>query len=218
MRCARSFAPRCQLPLGMLYFTGNCMNRVSIVLHRSWCQTRRTRRAAPRSSPRASTKTIHSVGGCDTSAIRIHTIAQLNLATPAPFSRGRYDGGSHDSRPLGLQSSLDLVDKLGTFEGVLGFSQGGAMAAQVADIVGARWALLFSPVYVPGRPARCSCPTLLAFDSNDEVHAATKKLVLELPHDGLTQVEHSEGHRLPVAGEWWNGVTAFFEQHGHEYS
>ena len=60
---------------------------------------------------------------------------------PAQFAAGldeddsfgwwTYEGDGHDSQPLGLQKSLDLVHKLGSFEGVLGFSQGGAMAAQV---------------------------------------------------------------------------------------
>ena len=147
-----------------------------------------------------------------------HPRFQSNVRQPTP-TRGRYDGDSHHSRPIGLQLSLDLVSKLGTFEGVLGFSQGGAMAAQVADDVGARWALLFSPVYVPASPARCSCPTLLAFDLKDEVHEATERLVSELPRDSLTQVEHTEGHRLPVGGDWWNNIANFLEeQHGHEAS
>ena len=94
-----------------------------------------------------------------------------------------------------------------------GFSQGGAMAAQVADDLGARWALLFSPVYAPGHPARCSCPTLLVRDPMDEVDRATCRLVSELPPASLRQLEHAEGHRLPAAGKWWSAVANFLEEH-----
>ena len=124
----------------------------------------------------------------------------------------KHEEDSHDARPVGLNASLEFVRGLGPVVGVLGFSQGGAMAAQVADEVGARWALLFSPVYVPQRPARCSCPTLLAFDRADEVHSATTRLLGELPRETLRQLEHGEGHRLPVGGVWWDGVAAFLEE------
>ena len=85
---------------------------------------------------------------------------------------------------------------------MLGFSQGGAVAAQLADDVGARWALLFSPVYVPRRPARCSCPTLLAFDRDDEVRGATAISVADHPrlHAALREnekVEHYESASGP---------------------
>merc|ERR1712151_1481184 len=61
-----------------------------------------------------------------------------------------YDGDSHDCAPLGLDKSLEYIKTLRRFDGVVGFSQGGAMAAQVANSVHAKWALLFSPVYAPG--------------------------------------------------------------------
>ena len=43
------------------------------------------------------------------------------------------------------------------------------MAMQIADAIGARWAMFFSPIYVAQLPARCTCPTLVAFDRADSV-------------------------------------------------
>ena len=65
----------------------------------------------------------------------------------------------------------------------------------------------------PARPARCSCPTLLAYDPTDEVRAATLRLEAELPNATLTKLQHAEGHRLPVAGAWYEGVEAFLREH-----
>jgi hypothetical protein len=90
------------------------------------------------------------------------------------------------------------------------------MVWQVADDLGAGWAVLFSPVYVPSRPARCSCPTLLAYDLQDEVHGATTRLVAQLPDANLTKLRHHEGHRLPVAGAWWEAVSAFLHEHSRD--
>jgi hypothetical protein len=59
-------------------------------------------------------------------------------------------------------------------------TQGGAMAAQVADRLGARWSMLFSPIYAPLHPASCSGPTLVAFDRADPVMPATRKLLEQL--------------------------------------
>ena len=123
------------------------------------------------------------------------------------------EDAGHDTTAIGLEESLKLVRTFSPAAGVVGFSQGGAMAAQVADELGAKWALLFSPVFVPAHPARCSCPTLLAYDPVDEVDAATRRLVSELPARTLKRLEHGEGHRLPVAGTWYDAVAAFLDAH-----
>merc|ERR1711953_1590361 len=75
-----------------------------------------------------------------------------------------YDGESHDSAPIGLEKSIEHLKSLQPIVGVIGFSQGGAMAAQVANILQAKWALLFSPVYIPGHQAKCDVPTMVALD------------------------------------------------------
>ena len=87
------------------------------------------------------------------------------------------------------------------------------MAAQVARSVGASWALLFSPVYIPGHPAQCDCPTLVAYDSADEVVAATRRLLAELPL-AHHEVRHDYGHRLPpaAASSWWRTIALFLQQ------
>ena len=117
----------------------------------------------------------------------------------------------HDGEAIGLDTSLEFLQSLGTFSGVVGFSQGGAVAAQVASAVESQWAVLFSPVYVPGHIAQCDCPTLVAFDPRDSVVGdATKKLVAELRED-VVQVEHSVGHQLPAEVEWYAPVVRFLE-------
>ena len=128
------------------------------------------------------------------------------------------DDDAKDAPPIGLSESLEYVRGVaekaaGPIVGVVGFSQGGAMAAQVANAVGARWALLFSPIYVPGSPAQCDCPTLVAFDRTDEVFGETETLLgeLERPERSVERVEHGEGHRLPADREWYSAVAAFVE-------
>lgn len=93
------------------------------------------------------------------------------------------------------------------------------MAAQLADRIGARWALLFSPIYAPTYRAQCSCPTLVAFDRADEVFAATEALMEELSEGGqrveaLVRSEHLEGHRLPADEGWYASIAEFLEAFG----
>ena len=114
---------------------------------------------------------------------------------------------SHDGAPIGLEASVEMLAALGPVAGIVGFSQGGAVAAQLASALRAPWALLFSPVHVPGKPARCECPTLVAYDRADEVFGATQQLLAQLPH--AQQLEHEVGHRLPPEGGWWAQVESF---------
>jgi dienelactone hydrolase len=134
-----------------------------------------------------------------------------------------YAEGGHDSEPLELHATFDFINTLGEFDGVVGFSQGGAMAAHVAKMIRAKWAVLLSPVYIPGHPAQCECPTLVAFDEQDDVMPATAVLLDELSapaqramvsqasssqlespgslgarrSDKQLRVKHHHGHRLP---------------------
>ena len=121
----------------------------------------------------------------------------------------REDAGD-DSAPIGLEDSIDrLVTGIdGPIVGVVGFSQGGAMAAQVADVLGARWAILFSPIYAACHPAQCTCPTLVAFDRADPVMPATETLLGELSTD-VVLAEHHEGHRLPAEVMWYEQGRVF---------
>lgn len=126
------------------------------------------------------------------------------------FGWWTYDGESHDSAPLGLDKTDQYLQTLGPVVGVIGFSQGGAVAARVANALKAKWALLFSPVHVPGQPAQVDCPTLVAMDPAEEVHSCTLRLLRELPASTQTLVHH-EGHRLPKASPWWEQVATFLE-------
>ena len=104
----------------------------------------------------------------------------------------------------GLQRSLDSLREIGPVEGVIGFSQGGAMASAVADSLGAKWALLFSPVIIPGHEHSCQCPVLAAVDLDDPIAAkSTHSLVAMLNErrrgssTSVKLVHHADGHRLP---------------------
>ena len=145
---------------------------------------------------------------------------------PAQFAEGLDDEDSygwwtygdgddgHDGEPIGLGESVEMLASLaesqGPFVGVVGFSQGGAMAARLANTLQASWALLFSPVFVPGHPAQCDCPTLVAFDRADDVFDATQTLLSQLPA-GARRMEHTVGHRLPPESQWWAQVAGFLE-------
>ena len=123
----------------------------------------------------------------------------------------------------------------GRIVGIVGFSQGGAMAAQLANRLHAQWALLFSPIYAAGHPAQCDCPTLVAFDRADEVFDATETLLSELdlarerPSSAsasasasaggglrmpdVQRLEHHEGHRLPADAGFYGPIADFVERH-----
>ena len=130
------------------------------------------------------------------------------------FGWWTYDGESHHAAPIGLDASLAALRSLGKFAGVVGFSQGGAMAAQVANAVDAEWAVLFSPVYCPGHAAQCDCPTLVAFDRADDVMECTDVLLGELPAASCVRLEHAHGHRLPPDSDplWPTGIAPFLEE------
>ena len=124
-----------------------------------------------------------------------------------------YDGESHHGSAIGLDVSIALLEAISAdgVAGVVGFSQGGAMAAQVAQMVQAKWAMLFSPVFVPGKAAQCKCPTMLAYDPADEVHEATKLLIGEIEPERLTLLKHEHGHRIPPTSEWYNAIEGFLK-------
>lgn len=133
------------------------------------------------------------------------------------FAWWLYDGESHGSVPVGLGKTMEYLQGLGPVAAVIGFSQGGAMAARVANALKAKWALLFSPVHVPGQPAECDCPTLVAMDPAEEVHPCTLRLLQELPSSTQT-VLHAEGHRLPAASPWWEQISTFLKAQTHRAS
>mgnify|MGYP002630715235 CR=1 FL=1 len=127
-----------------------------------------------------------------------------------------YHGEDHaHARSDTVEQSIAFLLSIGPFEGVIGFSQGGAMAAAIANHVQARWALLFSPVFVPQHSAQCDCPTLMVFDREDEVAAAaTQKLFTELPPN-IGLLEHHHGHRLPPSSDTqaYGDIVRFLEVH-----
>ena len=122
-----------------------------------------------------------------------------------------YDGDSNDSPTIGLEESLSFVRSFAPIAGVVGFSQGGGMAAQVANELGASFALLFSPVYIPGHPPQCDCRTLVVFDRKDEVMPAINKLLADLRNPQVS--EHTHGHRLPPSTdtEIYRQIDAFLQ-------
>jgi len=131
----------------------------------------------------------HRAGGGD-------AFSAAGLDTDDAYGWWLYDGDAHNSPTVGLERGIEVAQGFGPVDGIIGFSQGGAMAAQVADAVNAPWAVLFSPVFIPQMPARCGCRALVVFDRADEVMPATATLVAELAA-APAQIEHRHGHRLP---------------------
>lgn len=153
------------------------------------------------------------------------------------------EDGGNDQLPIGLNESIAYIeDLLGNEQnsnrnekgsdnqpastavvGIIGFSQGGAMAAQLANRLRAKWVLLFSPIYAAGYQAQCDCPTLVVYDRADEVFSATEQLISELQisrdRSGKSSIispqrlEHNEGHRIPVGQEFYGPVTEFVDKY-----
>eukprot|EP00397_Hematodinium_sp_SG-2012_P000061 GEMP01000061.1.p1 GENE.GEMP01000061.1~~GEMP01000061.1.p1 ORF type:complete len:3378 (+),score=868.45 GEMP01000061.1:1322-10135(+) len=102
----------------------------------------------------------------------------------------------------GLDESLSLLEKVireqGPFTGIVGFSQGGAMAHILASRGYFKWAVLFSPVICRDARADFSTtshyPAMIIFDPDEpvqdhchQIHAIT----------GGAVIEHQRGHYVP---------------------
>ena len=100
----------------------------------------------------------------------------------------------------------------GAFDGVIGFSQGAAMALLVP---GARWAVLLSAIPPPrGRgPStgrRDARPSLHVYDAA-EPHAHLCRRV-EASFEGPAVVRHGEGHAVPRAEAATREMVRFVER------
>ena len=96
-----------------------------------------------------------------------------------------------------LDEALGIIAARGPFDGVIGFSQGGA----VACMVDAPWVVFFSTITTPPeRTQRWGRPTLHVFDAAEEYVALCEEMVASAARaapDATGRVAHDAGHNVP---------------------
>lgn len=102
---------------------------------------------------------------------------------------GPYETGWKNTYPGGLESTLPTIKALNPL-GIVGFSQGGAMAA----LVECSWMALFSPMVPPGMKV-IETPTFHAYDPNEEYVSECLEMLECCPNKEVHK--HSEGHEVP---------------------
>eukprot|EP01064_Diplonema_japonicum_P019510 TRINITY_DN2823_c4_g1_i1.p1 TRINITY_DN2823_c4_g1~~TRINITY_DN2823_c4_g1_i1.p1 ORF type:complete len:3100 (+),score=589.73 TRINITY_DN2823_c4_g1_i1:37-9300(+) len=128
------------------------------------------------------------------------------------FSDG-WDGTDKE----GLDESEQLLSLLasthGPFDGVLGFSQGAAMASHILTASLASWGVLFSTI-APHTPPTPS-PTLHVFDPNEplgESCLATYHACQQLNQRNTKKIEHVGGHGIPQTGGLMENVAEWVRE------
>jgi NADPH:quinone reductase-like Zn-dependent oxidoreductase/aryl carrier-like protein len=105
------------------------------------------------------------------------------------YGRESGDYGTGWMDPDGLEETLPIVKALKPL-GIVGFSQGGA----IASLVESAWLATFSPVFPPGLKAR-DTPSFHAYDPNEEFVSHCLQVL-----DNFSNKEvytHNEGHNVP---------------------
>ena len=132
---------------------------------------------------------------------------------------GAYEDAWEASTPGGLDGfGARLVDitARGPYDGVIGFSQGGA----VASLVPARWQMLFSTI-TPPTPTQLEAAGALpssplprqkgfhCFDLEEEHAALCREMASRRDEPGTTVVHHAEGHVVPTGDAVLEQARAF---------
>ncbi|KAM6163113.1 esterase OVCA2 [Rhynchocyon petersi] len=131
----------------------------------------------------------------------------------------------------GLQEALDAVaqalSKLGPFDGLLGFSQGAALAALVCALGqagDARFPLPKFTILVSGfcprghglqepiLKAPLSLPSLHVFGDTDRVIPSQESMRLASQFPGAVTLNHSGGHFIPAAAPQRQAYLEFLDQ------
>ncbi|XP_064127597.1 esterase OVCA2 [Loxodonta africana] len=131
----------------------------------------------------------------------------------------------------GLEEALEAVaqalNKLGPFDGLLGFSQGAALAAFVCALGQAgdpRFPLLRFTILVSGFCPRglglkepivkapLSLPSLHVFGDTDRVIPSQESLQLASHFPGAVTLSHSGGHFIPAAAPQRQAYIKFLDQ------
>lgn len=131
----------------------------------------------------------------------------------------------------GLEQALGTVaqalDKLGPFDGLLGFSQGAALAALVCALGQAgdlrfpipRFIILISGfcprglgLKEPVMQSLLSLPSLHVFGDTDRVIPSQESMELASRFPGATTLTHSGGHFVPAAAPQRQAYLKFLDQ------
>merc|ERR1712166_296327 len=107
----------------------------------------------------------------------------------------------------------------GPFDGIVGFSQGAAMAALVlsqqdlSDVNNFKFGLMFSGVKMPGVDESIAegirAPTLHVYDKSEEYVAEMEGLHRSFESSSTSKIYHSEGHNIPKDAAACGAVATF---------
>ncbi|KAK3286521.1 hypothetical protein CYMTET_5921 [Cymbomonas tetramitiformis] len=132
----------------------------------------------------------------------------------------------HKTEYIGFEESLELVNRLvredGPYDGVLGFSQGAAMAAMLLRTSPHpfKFGIIVSG-FIPRDPTlahalssgHTCCPTLHICGSSDQrVPMEGSKALLEVFEENGELFEHSSGHCIPTGSETKQVLRAFIDR------
>ena len=134
---------------------------------------------------------------------------------------GAYEEAWEAVTPEGLDGfGTALVDLTasGRYDGVIGFSQGGA----VASLIPARWQMLFSSITPPtptqlqaaGAPPSSPAPrqgSFHCFDEQEEHAALCRKMARRFDEPSTLIVNHTEGHVVATSNAVLEKARAFLE-------
>ena len=123
----------------------------------------------------------------------------------------------------GLQESISWLNRYiaqhGPFDGIVGFSQGAAMAAlllshqEVSDVNNFKFGLMFSGVKMPGVDESIAegirVPTLHVYDQSEEYLAEMEGLHRSFESSSTSKIYHSEGHNIPKDAAACGAVASF---------
>eukprot|EP00928_Gymnodinium_smaydae_P019045 TRINITY_DN17271_c0_g2_i3.p1 TRINITY_DN17271_c0_g2~~TRINITY_DN17271_c0_g2_i3.p1 ORF type:complete len:2830 (-),score=446.37 TRINITY_DN17271_c0_g2_i3:271-8760(-) len=117
-----------------------------------------------------------------------------------------YETGWIDPEYDGLEETLSSISALGPV-GVVGFSQGGAMAS----LLDTSWLVLFSPV-LPRQNKERTTPCFLAWDPQEEFVGQCIELSSYFPNREL--YEHDQGHVVPHSAKLVERFSSFVAAQG----
>lgn len=108
-----------------------------------------------------------------------------------------------------LDTGLDAIAAQGAFDGVIGFSQGGA----IASLVDARWGVFFSTITPPPeRTCKWGRPTLHIFDKAEEYVQLCEEMAGQAATaapEATQVVTHQAGHNVPQDAASVEAVVKF---------
>lgn len=140
------------------------------------------------------------------------------------ITKAAFDAWQYETQTEGWGTSWEYLQKvfheLGPFDGVLGFSQGAAVAAALCQLrasVHFRFAVLCSgyrPPFLFAEAGTISCPSLHIYGDQDrQIHDRTSEQLADLfCDDERTVVKHGCGHIIPTQPAYVEQYLQFFSR------